>query len=276
MKQLDVSIIFVYYNTPREIIDAVKSIKPAIGKYSYEVIIIDNGSIEKKSDKIFSREKVIYKKNDNVGYGAGLNIGARLAKGRFFLLVNPDLVFEKNSISLMVKKMENDSSIGIIGPAFLDQKGRIRKVGNDMPFFPQAILALSAFNKKFPNNYFSNKYFIKDFDRKNEREIPVLCGACMLVRSDTFKKIKGFDKRFFMYFEEADICYRIIKLGLRVYYLPEARVTHYVGGSTNNLVWIEKTYEHSRFEFFKKYYGTLVGSLFEGIIRLINLPARLT
>lgn len=274
MREVDVSIIFVYFNTPFEILNAVKSVKKAVKKYSYEIIIIDNGSKDILSEKIFKIEKVTYIKNINIGYGQGLNKGAEKANGKYLLLTNPDVIFEINSISILIEKMDNDNSIGIIGPAFLDEKKRIRKVGNSMPEVPDVILALSSLNKLFPNNYFSNKYFLKNFDRKTEREIPVLCGACMLVRKSVFKKINGFDKRFFMYFEEADICRRINNLRLKVVYFPFARVTHYVGKSSGDLKWISSTYEKSRLEFLRKYYGYFLGTLAEGIIRIINLPGR--
>ncbi len=274
MRDIDVSIIFVYFNTPNEILKAVKSIKKASGKYSYEIIIVDNDSEKQIPKKTFEIEKIIYIKNKNVGYGTGLNIGAEKAKGKFLVLSNPDLIFEKKSIERMIERMNEDSSIGIIGPAFLDGKNKIRKVGNDIPTLLTSIFALSSLNNVFPHNYFSNKYFIKKFDRKNEREIPVICGACMMIKRETFKKVKGFDKRFFMYFEEADICLRINKLGLRIAYYPLARVIHYVGRSSKDLKWITRAYEKSRLEFLRKYYGWLLGTTTEGIIRAINLPAR--
>ena len=274
MSEIDVSIIFVYFNTPKEILDAVKSIKKAIKKYSYEIIIVDNNSTEKLPEQIFKIDKLKYIKNKNVGYGMGLNKGAEEARGKYLLLATPDIVFERNSIEVLLSKMEGDNSIGIIGPAFLDDKKRIRRVGSGMPFIPEVVFALSAINKIFPNNYFSKKYFLINFDRKTEKEIPVLCGACMMIRNEIFKKIKGFDRRFFMYFEEADICYRINSLSLRTVYFPQAFVTHYVGRSSGDLKWITKTYEKSRLEFLKKRYGVFIGTLTEGIIRAINLPAR--
>ena len=274
MKKADVSIIFVYYNSPSEILDVVNSIKKAIKKFSYEIIIVDNGSTKKLPEEIFNIEKIIYIKNKNVGYGMGLNKGAEKACGKYLLLTNPDLIFEKNSIEILLARMESDNSIGIIGPAFLDEKKRIRKVGNSMPAVPDVIFALSSLNKLFPGNLFSKKYFLSSFDRRTEKEIPVLCGACMIVRSEIFKKIKGFDKRFFRYFEEADICYRISKLGLKIVYYPLSRVTHFVGRSSQDLKWITNTYEKSRLEFLRKYYGFVIGTLTEGIIRAINLPAR--
>lgn len=275
MKQaIDVSIIFVYYNTPKEILSAVSSIKKAVGDYNYEIIIVDNNSSNKLSERLLKQKNILYLKNENIGYGAGLNKGAKKAKGKFLLLTNADLIFTERSISLMIEKMNSDASLGIIGPQFLDEQKIIRKVGSGMPFLPYAIFSLSSINKIFPNNYFSKKYYMNGFDRKTERYIPALCGACMLIRANVFKKIKGFDERFFMYFEEADICYRVADIGYKVFYYPNSKVMHYVGRSSSDAGFIQRTFEHSRYVFFKKYHGVFWGTIGEIIIRMVNLPSR--
>lgn len=271
-----VSIIFVYYNTPSELIDSVNSINQAVGDYSYEIIIIDNHSPAKvPKDALKTHASLLIKNETNIGYGAALNQGAKIAKGKYLLLSNPDIVFQKNAIYLMVDKLEKDSTIGIIGPQFLDSNKKIQNVGSDIPFLLESVFSFSILNKLFQNNQYSRKYFITNFDRKKEREIPAIAGACMLIRKNIFNKVKGFDERFFMYFEEADICYRISKARLRVLYYPAAKVIHFVGRSSDNKKWIEKTFEKSRYEFLKKYHGALLGTLGEGVIRLLNLPAKL-
>ena len=271
-----VSIIFVYYNTPNELIDSVNSVNQAVGDYSYEIIIVDNHSSAKvPKNALKTPASLLIKNETNVGYGAALNQGAKIAKGKYLLLSNPDIVFQKNAISLMVDKLEKDSITGIIGPQFLNSNKKIQKVGSDIPLLFESVFSFSILNKLFQNNKYSRKYFIADFDRKKEKEIPAIAGACMLIRKDIFNKVKGFDERFFMYFEEADICYKILKAGFKVLYYPSAKVIHLVGRSSDDKKWIEKTFEHSRYEFLKKYHGALLGTLGEGVIRLLNFPAKL-
>lgn len=95
-----------------------------------------------------------------------------------------------------------------------------------------------------------------------------------MISRNFFNKIGRFDKRFFMYFEEADICYRVAKKGFKVLYFPSSSVVHFEGRSTRDLKWIQNTFEKSRLEFLRKYYGKSLGTFFEIIIRVINLPAR--
>ncbi len=263
-----ISIIFVYFNTPLEIVNALNSIKNSIKEYSYEVIIVDNRSPKPlpKNIENLPRTTVIHNKK-NLGYGKALNQGAKLAKGKYLLLANPDLLFLKDSIALMMDKLEKDLSIGIIGPQFLDANSKVQMVGSDMPFLPRALFAFSFLNKLFPSNYFSKQYYLLDFDRKTEKEIPALCGACLMTRKSVFKEIAGFDERFFMYFEEADICFRVNKSGYKILYYPLAKVIHLIGKSSNDKNWIRNAFEKSRYEFFKKYHNIVLATMGEGILR---------
>jgi GT2 family glycosyltransferase len=268
----DISIIFVYFETPKEIINALRSIKKAVGNYSYEVIIVDNYSLKPLPKDISKLDVITIRNKSNVGYGKALNQGAKLAKGKYLLLSNPDVEFKQNSISLMVDKLGQDKSVGIIGPQFLDSKNNIQMVGSGMPLMPQALFIFSFLSEIFPENYFSDKYYLFDFDRKTEKEIPALCGACFLIRKTVFEKIKGFDERFFMYFEEADICKRISTAGFKILYYPKAKVVHLIGKSSENKAGIQKIFEESRYKFFKKYQNIIIAILGEGVIRLLRMP----
>jgi GT2 family glycosyltransferase len=270
-----VTIIFVYFNNPLEIASALASVNSAVGSFTYEVIIVNNSSFESLPKYIRNLEKVtVINNGKNNGYGKALNQGAEIAKGKYLLLSNSDLVFLENSISLMVKKLEQDLSVGIIGPQFLDIKHKIQKVGSDMPFLPGALFAFSFLNKFFKRNHFSKQYFLLDFDRKTEREIPALCGACFMIRKSVFRKINGFDERFFMYFEEADICFRVKKANFKVLYYPAAKVIHLIGKSSNDKNWIRKNFEKSRYRFFRKYHNVFIATFGEGLLRLFAFLGR--
>src|SRR6266480_3355816 len=266
---MSISIIFVYYNTPKEIINSLKSIPASIKNLEYEVIVIDNLSptpLPKAVSKFPNVRTIINK--ENRGYGRALNQGSKVAKGKYLLLLNPDTVFLKDSLVLMVDKMENDLSIGILGPQFFDEKKQISITGNGMPFLPDALFAFSPLNKLFPQNPFSKKYYLTSIDRGKENEIPVICGACMLIKKSLFESIDGFDEQFFMYFEESDLCYRVKKKGYKVLYFPKAKVIHLGGKSSDDKLWIRKVFEESRYKFFKKYHNPIGAFLGETFLRI--------
>lgn len=264
-----ISIIFVYFNTPKELLHAIGSIKNAIGKLSYEIIIVDNASLVSLPAKIKQNKKVKIIKNEiNIGYGTAINRGSKAARGKYLLISNPDIFLEKDSINRLYKKIKNDSKIGIVGPQILDEERKIRSSISGFPKLPDALFAFSFINKLFPNNRYSKKYWLLDLDRKKEQEIDVLSGACMLIKKDLFTKVKGFDERFFMYFEESDICFKVKQNGYKIIYFPRAKIIHYIGASNRDKEWIQEKFEESRFKFFKKYHSFPAAYLGELSLRL--------
>lgn len=270
----DITIIYVYYNTPDEILDSINSIKDAAQNLSYEIIIVDNHSSSKIPQGISINKKVkIIKNRINHGYGKAMNQGANLSAGKYLLLINPDTKLTKNSIKLMFQKMEKDEKIGIIGPQILNEDKKILPSISQMPFFLNSIFAFSFLNKLWKKNPFSNNYWLYDLDRTKEQVVEVVSGACMFVKKDLFKKIEGFDERFFMYFEEADICLRVKREGFKVIYYPLSKIIHSIGRSSNDKEWIEEKFNESRFKFIKKYNGIFLAIIAEIFLRFSTLSS---
>ncbi len=266
------SIIYVHYNTPEEIIESIKSLKDAVGKLPYEIIIIDNVSVKKIPQPFLRRIKVKLINNlNNEGFGKAVNKAAKTAEGKYILILNPDTLLQKNTIVFMINKIIGDEKIGIVGPQFIDDKGKILQSINNLPFLPDALFAFSFLNKIFPQNYYSKKYWMQNIDRAKEQEIPFIGGACMLLKKSVFEKVKGFDERFFLYFEEPDLCFRVSQAGYKIVYVPDAKVIHLVGRSLQDKELIKKYFEKSRFLFFKKYHGILSATFAELFLRFFNI-----
>lgn len=267
-----ISIIYVYYNTPNEIVNSVRSIKNSIGDLSYEIIIVDNASIRKIPQSLKKDKKIkIIENIKNYGYGKAVNIAGNQASGKYFLIVNSDIKFTKNAINTMVKKMEKDQTIGILGPQVLNINKKITQSFGGMPFLPGALFVFSFLNRSWSKNPFSKKYWLYNLDKNKEQKVDYVGGVCMLIKKTLFKKIKGFDDRFFMYFEEADICYRIKKIGYKVLYFPKAKIIHLIAKSSQDRNWIKRVFEQSRFKFFNKYHGFFNAFFAELFLRYVNL-----
>jgi len=264
-----VSIIYVYYNTPNELTSSLNSIKKAIGKYSYEIIIVDNDSPKKLPTNLLKNTelKVIYSAK-NIGFGKAANLAAKKAQGQYLLVTNPDVIFGENSIKKLIEEAGLEKKLGALAPQQLDTHGNILQSIGGAPFLPDGLFVFSFINKLFPQNKYSKRYWLPDLDRTKKQEVETLGGACILFPKMVFLKLKGFDPRFFMYFEEADMCYRIRKLNLKLIYLPTAKITHLVGRSTQDKKFIQKTFEKSRYKFFEKYHGILPAILAELFLRL--------
>lgn len=275
MKPL-LSIIYAYYNTPEEIIESVSSLKNAVKDIPFEIILVDNASPKKLPQKIKQNKEIqIITNTKNVGFGKAVNQAAKRSFGKYLLVINPDTICKELSIKNMVEKMETDEKIGVLGPQLQTKNGEILHSIGSIPTLPDSLFVFSFFDKLFPQNYYSQKYFSKNVDRNIEQETEIVGGACMLFRKNVFEKVNGFDERFFMYFEEADICLRIKKMKYKIVYFPKSVIIHLVGKSNTNKKWIQKTFEESRYKFFKKYYGTPIAFFSESFLRLSSKLATL-
>lgn len=270
-----ISIIYAYYNTPSEILRSIRSIDKAVRVISYEIIIVDNFSSKRLPKTLrYARSIKLLRNSTNLGYGTALNRGVKKAKGKYLLLVNPDTEFTNKSIESLFSRILRDETIGVIGPQMINQKKVILQSYNSYPFLPDALVVFSFVNKLWPNNYFSKKYWLYNLDITKESEVGFVGGACMMVRKSVFEKVGGFDEQFFLYFEEIDFCYRINSLGYKILYYPNSKIIHLVGRSTRDKFFIRKTFENSRFRFFRKYHGLFFAALGELILRVLNISAK--
>lgn len=258
-KNITVSIIIVYYKVSKELFDCLNSLEKWKMKVSNEIIVVDNDekpTIQKALQKQFPN--VLYIQSGlNVGYGAANNIGAKKAHGEFLFFLNPDTLVEKGAIDVLTKFLNVNKDVGIVSPLLLDKNNKPYPLQGTKTLTPlRAIICLSFINKLFPNNIVARKYWYLDWNKKQPKEVDVMPGTAFLVDKSIFEKIGGFDKRFFLFFEENDICMRVQKQGYKIYIYPKAKVTHLWGRSTRKGKNIAQIFRRSRFLYFQKYNGT--------------------
>lgn len=265
------SIIYVYYNTPLEIYESIKSIPRAAGQVPYEIIVVNNTSTKPLPESLKNHAKItVIDNTKNYGYGKALNIGSRRVQGELLLFVNSDTLFYNKAIERMVEKIKHDKSVGFIGPQIVDKDSKVSQSISNTPFLPKALVVFSPLRMIWPFTNIDKKFHRYDENRSKELSVEAVGGMCMLTRKSVFDKVGGFDERFFMYFEEADICYRVRKLGYSIIYFPKARVMHLLGRSSQDTEWIRKTFEQSRFNFFRKYHGIFYAIVSEFILRIFS------
>lgn len=268
MKKL--SIILVYYNTPKEIIDLLNSLEKQLT--GIEVIIVNNSSPKPLPNEVLNNKRVqIINNKSNTGFGRALNQGSRIATGKYLLFLNPDTLVQKDFVKKILRKMEKDKKIGLMGIRYNNLFGKTIKSVGGFPTSKRIIFSFSFLRKLFPKNKPAKEYWMENFNYEKETEVPVVGGACMIVRTEVFRKVKGFEPQFFMYFEEADLSERIRRAGYKILYYPGVAITHLVGKSSSDKELIKKRFEESRYKIIKKYEGRLLAILTEGIVRLSSL-----
>jgi len=271
-KNTQVSIIIVNYRVEKELIACICSIVNSKLRVSYEIIIVDNdgeSGLKKIIRETFPKVKYI-KSPGNIGYGAGNNLGARYAKGDFLFFLNPDTEIFKGTIDLLVNFLEKNINTAIVAPLFLDENNSPYPLQGSKRLTPlRGIFTLSFLYKLLPNNIIAREYLLSDWNKKDIKEVDVVPGTAFMIRKNIFAAVEGFDEKFFLYFEEFDICNRVKKLGYKVYILPDAKVKHLWEVSTKKAKFdIKKVFQKSRFYYFKKYYGLFPAFMVEVFTRL--------
>lgn len=227
---IDVSIIIVSYKSIDEILVNIESIKKNITSLNYEILVINNYVEDSWISAVLNKQnnvRVIEAKA-NLGFGRANNIGLEQAKGKYILFANPDIVF-LSDIKKLIDTLERDPKIGLIGPTTYTSDYKILPSCGEYPCIKNFLSQHFFLNNMFPKIKWWGNLSMKYFDFKKTRQVDWISGAFMLGRKSTLELIGGFDKDFFMYSEDVDICWRLKKADFKIIFSDKARIIHKVG-----------------------------------------------
>jgi N-acetylglucosaminyl-diphospho-decaprenol L-rhamnosyltransferase len=172
---------------------------------------------------------------DNLGYGKAMNLGVtQTPDSEWLLLSNPDLTLSPGAIDELVRVGESDPRIGAVGPLIHTPSGEVYPSARRLPSLRHGI-GHAIFGQVWKNNPWTRSYLADRENPPRERDAGWLSGACLLVRREAFELVGGFDDKFFMYFEDVDLCARIGRAGWRIVYAPSAELMHVGGHSTDRV-----------------------------------------
>ncbi len=226
---MDVSVIIVNFKSLEKTLKCLDSLKNADwGGFLHETIVVDNASGNGDAKAIASAfpEVRIIVSEKNLGMGGGNNLGVRSASGRYLLILNPDTLIKSDAIPKMVAYLDAHQDVGLVGPKLLNSDGTLQYSCLRFPKFHTPILRRTFFGGLAGEHL--NEFLMKDYDHKEVREVDWVMGSCLMIKREIADK-DGFlfDEKYFMYFEDTDLCRRIKKKhGMKVIYLPEAAVVH--------------------------------------------------
>jgi hypothetical protein len=231
----DLSIIIVNYNVKQFLLNLVESIYKAVKSISFEIIVVDNasedGSIETLQNK-YPEVRLIANKV-NVGFGAANNQAMQCAKGKFFLLLNPDTIVNEDTFTKMISFFNSNAEVGIAGCKVLNPDGTLQLAcRRSFPGPWTSFTKVVGLSQLFPKTKLFASYNLTYLDENKSYEVDAISGAFMMIRKEVYEKIGGFDQQFFMYGEDLDLCYRAQKAGFKAYYVHSTEIIHYKGEST--------------------------------------------
>jgi len=256
----DLSIIIVNYNVKEFLLNLLKSLKDAVKDISTEVIVVDNASEDGSVDAVkkkFPKVKLIVN-NKNIGFGAANNLGLEIAKGKYILFLNPDTIVKEDTFTNLIKFFENNPDAGMAGCKVLNPDGSLQlSCRRGFPGPWTTFTKLTGLSSLFPKSKLFARYNLTYLDENRTYEVDAISGAFMMISRKAYEKVGGFDKLFFMYGEDLDLCYRIQKAGYKVYYVHSTSVIHYKGESTKRSSIDEtKVFYNAMHLFVKKHFSS--------------------
>ncbi len=230
-----VAAIVVNFNGGDYLVDCVRSLR---GAGLAQIIVADNASTDTSIAALRSAdpETNIVETGGNFGYGGGANRGAAAATpaADVLLVCNADVVVEPAAVKAMVAALDADPDLGIVGPRIDNIDGTLYPSARNIPgAFDAAGHAFLGLIR--PNNRFTRRYRMLDWDHASARRVDWISGACFAIRRRVFDQLDGFNEDYFMYLEEIDLCHRAKELGAGVLYEPAAVVMHVGAVSTNQV-----------------------------------------
>jgi GT2 family glycosyltransferase len=237
---------------------------------TFEVIIVDNGSTDGTIDVIqkCSSEVKLIANHENRGFAAANNQAIELSQGEYVLLLNPDTILHPKSLDKLVRFLNINKDVGACGPKLLNTDGSNQDSVRCFPSFRGALHRHTAFKFLgiFKGQY--KKWVMYDYNHDKQQDVDQVMGAALMVRKSVIKQVGVMDERFFMYYEEVDLCYRIKQTGWRIVYIPEAVITH-IGGSSSGQITVSKRIMAmtSLLKFFRKHRGNFTTQLFSCIFK---------
>lgn len=232
---MDLSIIIVNYNVEYFLQQCLLSVREATKNLQAEVFVVDNNSVDESVSLVKEKfpEVNLIANKENLGFSKANNQAIKIAKGRYVLLLNPDTVVEADTFTKTVAFMDSHPEAGGLGVRMLDGKGNfLPESKRGLPTPAAALFKMSGLSKLFPKNKKLAYYHQGHLNEFEINQVEILSGAFMLMRKEALDKTGYLDEDFFMYGEDIDLSYRILKAGYKNYYFPETNIIHYKGEST--------------------------------------------
>jgi GT2 family glycosyltransferase len=251
-----VAVSIVTYNS-KHIFKVLDNIKQEFGDDSrFRFVIFDNNSEEeyKKRLKTYEDFVDITFYHENNGFGFGHNYNLMHADDKYFLIFNPDIILKKQDLLNMLEILEKDSTISLLVPKVLNADKTTQHLVRDrVSVFDYALRFIPfAFVKKMFDKRLAS-YECRDLPDDRNVDIRIGSGCFMLIRGKDFKEVSGFDERYFMYFEDYDLCLKLKKQGKRIVYTPFSAVIHYYERGAHKNSKLFKIFMQSMYKFFNKW-----------------------
>lgn len=270
---MDLSIVIVHYRSAVDLETCLQSIEAARRPMSHEICVVDNRSEDgavAMVRRLFPTVMVV-ENGQNVGFGRAVNEAFRRTSGSYVLVLNPDIMVRPDSIEILWRYMESDPEVAMCAPKLLNEDGTLQFSCRRDYSLGVYLFRRTPLGKWFPGHKIIREHLMIDWDHATPREVDWMLGAALMLRRSAFQDSFVMDERFFLYFEDVDLCLRLRRAGWRVVYNPDSVMVHaHRRASAGRLVSRAKV-EHLKswlkFEWKHRIAGRWPGCQDEGIVR---------
>jgi len=255
----ELSVVIVNFNTRQLLRQCLESLRSAAGGIRTQVVVVDNASSDRSAEMVAEcfPEVRLLRNPWNHGYARANNQGSRECGGQYLLLLNSDTVVKPDALQHMTDYLHHHPEVGVVGARLFYGDGRIQGSAKAFPtplniFFGRK----SLLSKLFPNNPYTRRYLpCLSGDLREPVEVDYVSGAALMVRRALIDRVGPMDEGYFIYWEDADWCYRVRQHGWKVVYLPQAHIVHMEGmSSTRESARLIVEFHKSLYRFFRLHY----------------------
>jgi O-antigen biosynthesis protein len=236
-----VSVVIVSWNVREHLIPLLASLYENTRDVTFEVFVCDNDSHDGSAAAVaenFPQVKLI-QTGSNLGFGKASNLAIKSAIGKYILILNPDCLLWEDTLSILVRFLEEHGEAGAVGCRMVDEDGVLVPTARDDISVKNLFLE-HLFHPAIWGRTIAGRFSLIHWDHSSVQEVDWLIGACWLIRKSIVDEVGPFDESFYLFHEETDWCYRIRQKGYHIFFTPETTILHY--GSRSAL----KRWHHKR------------------------------
>mgnify|MGYP001613312516 CR=1 FL=1 len=264
---MDLSIAVISYNTRDLLLACLQSVCERTSGVNCEVIVVDNASRDGSVDAVRARfpHVTVMANAGNEGFAKACNQAAAVSSGRYLLLLNSDTVMQRHTLRTMVTCLDQHLDIGVVSCLQRDEHGRVLQSCFPFPSIRDHVRYAEA----LPTVVRRLVGTLSPMDCTQSQDVEWANGACLMMRKALYERLGGLDERFFMYFEDVDLCRRVQQLGYRIRHVAEGEVVHLLGRSSRtNRHGLNKQWELSRIRYVEKHFAQPRRFLMKGWIAI--------
>jgi hypothetical protein len=235
--QAVLDIVITNWNSGDLLRDCIAALAVSTIAARLHVVVVDNASSDDSCERLDGSgiRLEVLRNPDNRGFGAACNQGAALGRAPFLLFLNPDTRVEPDTLSRSLDHLSapEQTGVGVLGVRLVDDDGETQRTCAREPTFWRSLAQNAGIDRLAPG--LVRPHFMTEWDHGDTRAVDQVMGAFLLIRRELFERLKGFDERFFVYYEDVDLCVRVRRAGYEVMHFAGAQAWHRGGGTTSQV-----------------------------------------